>query len=79
MRVLAGHGHHQHQHHQHTVSDVMIAAVVVGLCFTILCIVMMRMDAYDGVPWHMMGVAVGVPSALLASLVCLRRAFEDVE
>lgn len=71
--------HHRPHHHRHTVSDVMAGVVVLGLGFTVLCIAMMEAGAYDGVPWHTLGIGIGIPTALLASFVCLRRAFEDAE
>ena len=77
LRVF-GHDLHVHKHDKrHNVSDVMLVFVVIGLAFTAVAIVMMRSGAYDGVPWHTLIAAIGIPSALLASYVCLRRGWED--
>lgn len=69
--------HWQGHQERHNVSDVMIIGVALGLAFTVLSIVMMRTGAYDGVPWHSLAIGVGIPSALTASFVCLRRGWED--
>lgn len=73
MHANTSHGHHDHPH---AVSDVMIGFVVLGLAFTVLCIAMLRSGA-DEELWHTLAVGIGIPSALAASFVCLRRAFED--
>lgn len=71
------HAHTSHHHdHRHAVSDVMIGFVVLGLVFTVLCIAMLRSGG-DEELWHTLAVGIGIPSALVASFVCLRRAFED--
>ncbi|MGH3360771.1 MAG: hypothetical protein ACRDO7_18350 [Nocardioidaceae bacterium] len=75
MHAQLSHDPHHH-HHQHAVSDVMIGIVALGLAFTALCIVMMRATG-DDEPWHTLAVGIGIPSALTASFVCLRRGWED--
>ncbi|UYM07385.1 hypothetical protein [Solicola gregarius] len=69
--------HWQGHQERHNVSDVMITCVVIGLAFTAFSIVMMRTGTYDSMPWHTLAVAIGIPSALMASFVCLRRGWED--
>lgn len=62
---------------RHLGSDVLALVSGVVLAFAALCIVMHRTGAYEGAPWHAMGIAAGCSGALAMAAVCLRRGWEN--
>lgn len=68
------HMRHRLRQHLDPLTTVMASITVIGLAFTVGCIIMMRTESDWSAPWHFLGIAVGIPSALCASYLCFYRA-----